>query len=105
MTGPVPRLVARQTEQGPDALDCQTRRAHCVAAAFLLGEATMFHPSGQLPFTAQCTGCLGFPRTGVETQSTRFEGPGLPSFVSSAPPRSEGEALLRRIFSRTGSGV
>ncbi|MFY0582993.1 hypothetical protein ACN28S_59700 [Cystobacter fuscus] len=24
----------------------------------------------------------------------------LPSFVSSAPPRSEGEALLRRIFSR-----
>ena len=24
----------------------------------------------------------------------------LPPFVSSAPPRSEGEALLRRIFSR-----
>jgi hypothetical protein len=24
----------------------------------------------------------------------------LPSFVSSAPPRSEGEALLHRIFSR-----
>ena len=24
----------------------------------------------------------------------------LPSFVSTAPPRSEGEALLRRIFTR-----
>jgi hypothetical protein len=24
----------------------------------------------------------------------------LPAFVSAAPPRSEGEALLRRIFSR-----
>jgi hypothetical protein len=24
---------------------------------------------------------------------------GLPTFVSAAPPRSEGEALLRRIFS------
>lgn len=27
--------------------------------------------------------------------------PTLPAFVSAAPPRSEGEALLQRIFSRT----
>lgn len=33
---------------------------------------------------------------GMSSANTRA----LPPFVSSAPPRSEGEALLRRIFSR-----
>lgn len=46
------------------------------------------------------TGCLGLTPLGAETETARFDGQGLPSFVSSAPPRSEGEALLRRIFSR-----
>lgn len=45
-------------------------------------------------------GCLGLPPPGAGVRTARFEGPGLPAFVSSAPPRSEGEALLRRIFSR-----
>jgi hypothetical protein len=38
------------------------------------------------------------PRTGA-TPHPSTAGP-LPSFLSSSPPRSEGEALLRRIFSR-----
>jgi hypothetical protein len=37
---------------------------------------------------------------GGDGRHTRSGAHGLPSFVSSAPPRSEGEALLRRIFSR-----
>lgn len=64
----------------------------------------MFSQTGQHPFTGSDTGGLGFPRArgaagdgGTATGSGRS---GLPSFVSSEPPRSEGEALLRRIFSR-----
>jgi hypothetical protein len=48
----------------------------------------------------------GFALTpgGYDARSSPAEGFGLPTFVSSAPPRSEGEALLRRIFSRSGRG-
>lgn len=58
----------------------------------------MFSQTGQHPFTESDTGCLGFLREAGD--GTTAEGNGLPSFVSSEPPRSEGEALLRRIFSR-----
>jgi hypothetical protein len=55
------------------------------------------------------TTCLGFLFTPGGREAPRGEGlesprkPGwgeLPGFLSPAPPRSEGEALLRRIFSR-----
>jgi hypothetical protein len=59
----------------------------------------MFSQTGQHPFTESDTGCLGFLRE-AGGQGTTVEESGLPSFVSSEPPRSEGEALLRRIFSR-----
>lgn len=61
----------------------------------------MYNQTGQPRFTESGTGGLGFPRereAGGESNSTKSHR--LPSFVSSAPPRSEGEALLRRIFSR-----
>jgi hypothetical protein len=60
----------------------------------------MSHQTGQTALTQPGPGCLGLSSLGAEAEAGRFEGPGLPSFVSSAPPRSEGEALLRRIFSR-----
>ena len=60
----------------------------------------MFRQTGQHSMTEQDTGCLGFARAGNEGQTVRSESHGLPAFVSAAPPRSEGEALLRRIFSR-----
>lgn len=50
--------------------------------------------------TSPGTGCHGLPSLGAEASGAGFEARGLPAFVSSAPPRSEGEALLRRIFSR-----
>jgi hypothetical protein len=59
----------------------------------------MFRQTGQHAFHESDTTCLGFPQAGIEGQALRSESRGLPSFVSSAPPRSEGEALLRRIFS------
>ncbi len=63
----------------------------------------MFHDTGQPPFTTPDSEGLDFPCArgagGCGTDS-RPGAYGLPSFVSSAPPRSEGEALLRRIFSR-----
>jgi hypothetical protein len=61
----------------------------------------MYNQTGQPRFTESDTGGLIFLRereAGGEGNST--ESRGLPSFVSSEPPRSEGEALLRRIFSR-----
>ena len=58
----------------------------------------MFSQTGQQPFSESDTACLGFPRE-AGSQGTTEEN-ALPSFVSSEPPRSEGEALLRRIFSR-----
>lgn len=60
----------------------------------------MFRQTGQHSMTEQDTVCLGFPRAGSEGQMVRSESRGLPAFVSAAPPRSEGEALLRRIFSK-----
>lgn len=60
----------------------------------------MFRQTGQHSMTEQDTVCLGFARAGTEGQRDLSEGRGLPTFVSAAPPRSEGEALLRRIFSK-----
>jgi hypothetical protein len=60
----------------------------------------MCHQTGQTAMTPPGTGCHGLPSLGAEASGAGFEARGLPSFVSSAPPRSEGEALLRRIFSR-----
>ena len=60
----------------------------------------MFHQTGQHLMTEQDPVCLGLPRVGSEGQAVRSESRGLPAFVSAAPPRSEGEALLRRIFSK-----
>jgi hypothetical protein len=59
----------------------------------------MFSQTRQYPFTESDSLCLGFPR-GAGSDGKAPEWRGLPSFVSSEPPRSEGEALLRRIFSR-----
>ncbi|MCY1082875.1 hypothetical protein [Archangium lansingense] len=60
----------------------------------------MIRQTRQHSMTEQDSVCLGFPRVGSEAQAARSESRGLPTFVSAAPPRSEGEALLRRIFSR-----
>ncbi len=60
----------------------------------------MFRQTGQHSMTEPDTVCLRFARAGNEGQTVRSENGGLPAFVSAAPPRSEGEALLRRIFSR-----
>ncbi|WNG51520.1 hypothetical protein F0U60_50855 [Archangium minus] len=60
----------------------------------------MLQQIGQHPCIHPGTGCLGFLPAELESKSPRFEAHPLPSFVSSAPPRSEGEALLRRIFSK-----
>ena len=55
------------------------------------------------------TPCLGFlftqgvsqaPRGEVSEVEKKSGGEGLPAFLSPAPPRSEGEALLQRIFMR-----
>ncbi len=62
----------------------------------------MIRQPGQHSMTKQDPVCLAFPRVGNEGQTVRSESHGLlPAFVSAAPPRSEGEALLRRIFSRS----
>jgi hypothetical protein len=68
------------------------------------GGFTMFNQTGQHPFPESESGSPGF----LCTQEARSEGKetrggALPSFVSSRPPRSEGEALLHRIFSRGGA--
>ncbi|HYO66435.1 MAG TPA: hypothetical protein VEU33_10160 [Archangium sp.] len=60
----------------------------------------MFRQTGQHPMIEQDPVRLGFGRAGNEGQRVRSESHGLPAFVSAAPPRSEGEALLRRIFSK-----
>jgi hypothetical protein len=60
----------------------------------------MFRQTGQHSMTEQDAVCLGFARAGNEGPPVRSESHGLPAFVSAAPPRSEGEALLRRIFSK-----
>ncbi len=60
----------------------------------------MFRQTGQQSMTEPDTACLGFARAGNEGKPVRSESRGLPAFLSAAPPRSEGEALLRRIFSR-----
>ena len=58
--------------------------------------------TGQPAFTESESTGPGFPGTRSEGPEGRSRTPGLPSFVSSKPPRSEGEALLHRIFSRAG---
>jgi hypothetical protein len=58
--------------------------------------------TGQPAFTESKSTNPGFPCTRGEGPENRNGTRGLPSFVSSAPPRSEGEALLHRIFSRAG---
>jgi hypothetical protein len=63
----------------------------------------MCRQPGQHAYSTPDTDGLGFSgarRAGPEGQDSRSGPGGLPSFVSAAPPRSEGEALLRRIFSR-----
>jgi hypothetical protein len=60
----------------------------------------MFRQPGQPLMTEQDGMYLGFSRAGSQGQTVRSESPGLPAFVSAEPPRSEGEALLRRIFSK-----
>jgi hypothetical protein len=60
----------------------------------------MFRQTGQHSMTEQDPVCLCFARAGSQGQAVRSERHGLPTFVSAAPPRSEGEALLRRIFSK-----
>jgi hypothetical protein len=62
----------------------------------------MLHQTGQHSFTESDSagpGLMGARGLGGAGKDSR-PGHGLPSFVSSGPPRSEGEALLRRIFSR-----
>jgi hypothetical protein len=61
----------------------------------------MFCQSGLPSFPESARACLGLPGAGGKGSTPRPEGHRLPAFVSSAPPRSEGEALLRRIFSRS----
>jgi hypothetical protein len=63
----------------------------------------MLHQTGQHPFTESDGAGLDFlcaRGVGGRGKDSRPGTHGLPSFVSSEPPRSEGEALLRRIFSR-----
>jgi hypothetical protein len=67
----------------------------------------MSHQTGQHSFTesdSTGSGFLGSRGAGRGGKDSRPGARGLPSFVSSEPPRSEGEALLRRIFSR-GEGA
>jgi hypothetical protein len=67
----------------------------------------MFRQTGLTPSTEPNTAYPGYPGTlrgRGEGQDSSLGSHGLPSFLSPAPPRSEGEALLRRIFSR-GEGV
>ncbi|HEX8435025.1 hypothetical protein [Archangium sp.] len=67
----------------------------------------MFHETGQHSFTESDSADLDFlcarGAGGAGKDASRPGTHGLPSFVSSEPPRSEGEALLRRIFSRGGA--
>jgi len=44
---------------------------------------------------------VGSARPSAASGSLSSESRPLPYFLSSAPPRSEGEALLRRIFTRS----
>ncbi len=61
----------------------------------------MFDQTGQQPFPESENGSLGLLWTRRErSEGKAMKQEGRPSFVSSAPPRSEGEALLHRIFSR-----
>ncbi|WP_309895571.1 hypothetical protein [Archangium sp.] len=61
----------------------------------------MFDQTGQQPFPESENGSLGMLWTRQErSEGKALKDEGRPSFVSSAPPRSEGEALLHRIFSR-----
>jgi hypothetical protein len=63
----------------------------------------LFHQTRQLSFTEPDTACLallGAHAAGPDGEEPRPGLFGLPPFLSPAPPRSEGEALLRRIFSR-----
>jgi hypothetical protein len=49
--------------------------------------------------------CPRVPAPGVRVAAHPASSPEprpLPAFLSPAPPRSEGEALLRRIFARSG---
>jgi len=64
----------------------------------------MVRQSSHHPFHESQGACRGLSGArGGEARDTQALGPGVPSFLSADPPRSEGEALLRRIFSRTGS--
>jgi hypothetical protein len=67
---------------------------------------TMCHQTGQHSLPESDRASLDFLRVregGGRGKDSRPGARGLPSFLSSAPPRSEGEALLRRIFSRGGA--
>jgi hypothetical protein len=67
------------------------------------------HQRGGLVLHDSETPCLGFLFTQGVREAPRGEAPelerkscgeGLPAFLSPAAPRSEGEALLQRIFTR-----
>jgi hypothetical protein len=63
----------------------------------------MFHQPGQQSFTEPNAAAPRLPSTRWARSEGKVSPPGplgLPSFLSPEPPRSEGEALLRRIFSR-----
>jgi hypothetical protein len=63
-------------------------------------EGTMRQQTGQYVRGALGTADVDFLcARGVEREREEVARE-LPAFVSAAPPRSEGEALLRRIFSR-----
>ncbi len=53
-------------------------------------------PIPSAPAFRRASVCASAPAPGAHAGEPRP----LPPFVSSAPPRSEGEALLRRIFTR-----
>ena len=53
-------------------------------------------PIPSAPASRWASACPSAPLPGAHAGEPRP----LPPFVSSAPPRSEGEALLRRIFTR-----
>ena len=64
----------------------------------------MFNQTGQQAFPELENGGPGFLCMREErSEGKETRGGTLPSFVSSRPPRSEGEALLHRIFSRGGA--
>ncbi len=64
----------------------------------------MFNQTGQHAFPELESGGPGLLCTREERREGKeTRGGTLPSFVSASPPRSEGEALLHRIFSRGGA--